>query len=566
MRAQLTALPLRRASWVGMAEHQLRMLQLAGHPSPVEELVTSLAEQWQVSPSQARSEVERNVDLASVLSPGMGTPMARSVAHTPTASPQASPLCAAWATPMGAHYARPHFPPTTPVAAADSSPGQCSDQDLPSATRSRRRAQTYGGPAVQVKREEPARISVAVIAPGAGTGINGAVYTQLGRDPRFQVEVVGRSRAPYDVYPPCWPQGSPAPNLESFAEEVRASRVTERSNCLVFGSRGGQVVLPYLWQAQAQFRSGPVPPAVVINGGCAMNLPTGVSWPEDAITFILLGGQDNFRGHFGVEEYVAETRSHVPKANATTAILYVNEMTHMPQQNLLASTLPWMIRGLSAWEVGRQPPLSHFRSILSSLSKDGWSGRLLYTSGPGNWEDIKFSHFDVGKLQVAPLAAPAGLREDEAAPEPMEFTASDELKALWKAAAVAARPGHGAPFVQGHGNRFAAVVSAAVSSGPSGRTDAQRPVLTLPVGAGAEAVRGGGYAGGRPLLAVPSPHSHTPDPTPISRALGLPGRSAHRHASMQLSSPGSSPGNGSPCFYVNDPSPSPPRHPQVSFS
>ena len=52
---------------------------------------------------------------------------------------------------------------------------------------------------------------------GAGTGINGAVYSELARSPSFkagmstwkvgvcwqlrEVDVIGRSRAPYDVYP-----------------------------------------------------------------------------------------------------------------------------------------------------------------------------------------------------------------------------------------------------------------------------------------------------------------------------------------------------------------------------
>ena len=49
---------------------------------------------------------------------------------------------------------------------------------------------------------------------------------------------------------PNWPHGAAAPNLQTFAEEVLETRVHERVRCMVFGSRGGQVVLPQMWQAQ----------------------------------------------------------------------------------------------------------------------------------------------------------------------------------------------------------------------------------------------------------------------------------------------------------------------------
>eukprot|EP00434_Breviolum_minutum_P013528 symbB.v1.2.011922.t1/scaffold809.1/size160600/1 len=80
-----------------------------------------------------------------------------------------------------------------------------------------------------------------------------------------------------------------------------------------------------MWQAQAQ-GAPPVPPVVVINGGCAMKLPTPVMWPDHQVLFALIGGKDNFR-------------SHLPAANKTTAILFVKEMTHMPQQHLFLGSI-----------------------------------------------------------------------------------------------------------------------------------------------------------------------------------------------------------------------------------
>ncbi|CAK0849158.1 unnamed protein product [Prorocentrum cordatum] len=74
----------------------------------------------------------------------------------------------------------------------------------------------------------------------------------------------GSSRAPYDRYPPHWQDGSPPPNLESFASDLVASDAVGATDVLVFGSRGGQVVLPEFWR-----QCGPeVPPCFVMNGGC----------------------------------------------------------------------------------------------------------------------------------------------------------------------------------------------------------------------------------------------------------------------------------------------------------
>ncbi|CAE7437783.1 unnamed protein product [Symbiodinium natans] len=271
----------------------------------------------------------------------------------------------------------------------------------------------------------PSKISVAVVAPGAGTGINGAVYSELARGPSFKVDVIGRSRAPYDVYPPCWPQGAHAPNLQSFADEVLEVGAHRNADVLVFGSRGGQVVLPHMWQAEAQGLVPPVPPAVVINGGCAMNLPSPVFWPDSAVTFLIIGGNDNFRGNLSMEEYIAETRSYVPPGNKTTAILSINEMTHMPQQSLLRGILRLVLKALVSWKADGKVPLERLRQTLAFLKQDGWSGRLLYTTAPSEWEDIPFSSHGREKLQVT---VPRHIHQED-------LGAGKETKALWRAAA-----------------------------------------------------------------------------------------------------------------------------------
>merc|ERR1712048_433493 len=230
-------------------------------------------------------------------------------------------------------------------------------------------------------------VSVSVIAPGGGTGFNAEAYALLRRRAGFQLEIMGQSRAPYDRYPPSFKeQGAPAPNLETFSGDLLSQGIIEKSTCLVFGSRGGQVVLPSLWRE----RGAQVPPAICINGGCAMNLPFAVHWPEDAVTFLLLGGQDYFKGQLTSKAFVSDCQSRVPRANETTAILLVNEMPHMPQTNLLKAILHHMITAVVAWRTSARVVRSEFDAILKALIAIGMSGCMQYTSGPGAWESFSF--------------------------------------------------------------------------------------------------------------------------------------------------------------------------------
>jgi hypothetical protein len=128
-----------------------------------------------------------------------------------------------------------------------------------------------------------------------------------------------------------------------------------------------------------------------MNGGCAMGLPTPVRWPENAVAFLLLGGNDYFRGSLPVNEYLLDSQRRVPRANCTTAILLVNEMTHMPQANLLGSILHNMILAATSWKESDQVPLEKFIAILASLRKGGWSGKLSFKTAPGDeWETEVF--------------------------------------------------------------------------------------------------------------------------------------------------------------------------------
>jgi len=138
-----------------------------------------------------------------------------------------------------------------------------------------------------------------------------------------------------------------------------------------------------------------VPPAVVLNGGCAMDLPTPVFWPQSAVSFLMLGGQDDlFRSQKGrrltPEEYLADAKRHVPAQNKTTAILFVNEMTHMPASRLLSASLRSMVDAVLSWKATGEPPVAQFESIQASLAKDMWSGVLLFTKDAGSWHEEAF--------------------------------------------------------------------------------------------------------------------------------------------------------------------------------
>lgn len=242
-----------------------------------------------------------------------------------------------------------------------------------------RRAKTLGA-------EHSAQLSVSVVAPGGGTGMNAPVYAALARKGGFTVDILGQSRAPYDRYPACWSDGAPPPNLESFSLDLLDQRSFAKADCLVVGSRGGQVVLPTLWEHGKN-----IPPVVVMNGGCAMGLPTPVQWPSSAVSFLLLGGHDYFRGNQSMEEYLVDAQSRVPRANQTTAILLVHEMVHMPQADLLMAILSHMIRAVTAWKASGDMPIDEFITILAHLRKGGWSGKLSYKIAPGEaWKEDSF--------------------------------------------------------------------------------------------------------------------------------------------------------------------------------
>jgi len=195
-----------------------------------------------------------------------------------------------------------------------------------------------------------------------------------------------------------------------------------------------------------------------------------------------------------MDEHLADAKRRVPKANCTTAILYVHEMPHMPQATLLRALLSHMIQVVLAWKAGRKDSVSEQMSvILQALNRSGWSGRLLYKRSVREWEDIEFPPCAFNKnqgslLQQQGMSAGTGVREAtrndvnkkqatrNEVSRPIELTRHDEMRELWKAAGTAVRPGGGAPFCK-DGSRLAAVIQAAAGRG----NKAYHSGFTLPV-------------------------------------------------------------------------------------
>merc|ERR1711959_735226 len=123
------------------------------------------------------------------------------------------------------------------------------------------------------------------------------------------------------------------------------------------------------------------PPTGIMNGGCAMSLPIPVQWPSKAVTFLLLGGQDYFRSNMSNEQYLADVQGRVPKANSTTAILFVSEMSHTPAPQLLMGVLEHMIGAVGSWKTHGSAPFQEFNIIMKNLQAGGWTGKLTYKTG-----------------------------------------------------------------------------------------------------------------------------------------------------------------------------------------
>lgn len=113
-------------------------------------------------------------------------------------------------------------------------------------------------------------------------------------------------------------------------------------DCLVCGSRGGQVTLLALWARGLRL------PAVVINGGCA-RAKVAWMWPAGVPVVLLTCGRDFFNEHKlkldGDKVYVHELWASVPPASkAHTAIVHLPLSEHHLADEVLRTLLPACVR------------------------------------------------------------------------------------------------------------------------------------------------------------------------------------------------------------------------------
>lgn len=276
--------------------------------------------------------------------------------------------------------------------------------------------QLVGRTSVTAPAPNRSRRRVQVFGPGGGIGSQyaGKAFQDFERKyNEFAVEVVGMSRNPaYDHYP----HNNPIRNLQTFAEEVAAGtfreyyavdppnwprpigRGTPVVDCaaLFFGSRGGQVVLPVLWKLLGDA----VPPAVVVNAGTTLSPNPSIlhyaqyqdAMPPTAVVFMLVCGTDETFNHFGSPEaYFAWTRDQVPATSVNTAILYVKELTHMPDPTLMLKVYPKMIKSVIDWKETNEPPLDSFQRIVRDIkSTRYYTGELTWKVKPDEnaWESF----------------------------------------------------------------------------------------------------------------------------------------------------------------------------------
>ena len=154
----------------------------------------------------------------------------------------------------------------------------------------------------------------------------------------------------------CTATGCTRGTARSSRAEVSWRRCVE-FDCIVCGSRGGEVTLPSLWLLGCRL------PAVVINAGCARDGAAWV-WPAGVSVVLVTGGRDRICNEFlrkgapasSDDEgawsdafdtdaaYTSRVWAAVPQANKpTTAILHLPKMVHRPDVDMLAAVLPSLL-------------------------------------------------------------------------------------------------------------------------------------------------------------------------------------------------------------------------------
>mmetsp|Transcript_76423 Transcript_76423/g.127318 ORF Transcript_76423/g.127318 Transcript_76423/m.127318 type:complete len:370 (-) Transcript_76423:66-1175(-) len=183
----------------------------------------------------------------------------------------------------------------------------------------------------------------------------------------------GRSQA--------WVQRSMSWREDQPADRFLLWRPESWFDCLVCGSRGGQVTLPALWLL------GCTTPVVVINSGCARP-DVSWAWPVGLPVVMLAGGHDFLAGDMKGDAagYLQQLWESVPPASrASAAIFYVPHMVHKPSNALLTAILPKLVRYAASHLAAKDKPTEGCEQTCCLVTNDCPQGEWLLP--PASSED-----------------------------------------------------------------------------------------------------------------------------------------------------------------------------------
>ena len=155
----------------------------------------------------------------------------------------------------------------------------------------------------------------------------------------------------YDNYPVIWNSKNNPFTLVDIVPDLILPKITSgiEPDVILCGSRGGQIILPTLWQYGYNY------PAVVINGDIVNYYKkTKQKFPDNLKLVLLVGGKDYFKNYDTI----------ISQAPWQPGIFIVRDpvMSHMPNYNRLNKMLPAMIQtartgnGISLFQLKRNNP------------------------------------------------------------------------------------------------------------------------------------------------------------------------------------------------------------------
>lgn len=209
-----------------------------------------------------------------------------------------------------------------------------------------------------------------------------------------------------------------------------------------------------------------------------MNLPgPKIAWPQQAVTMMLMGSEDFFKGKKSSAEYLTASKSYVPP-NSRTAILYIRQMQHMPQKALLQLVLRPLVMAAARWKYSKTCPEEQLHQLTVQLEDESWSGSLFILQG-GSWKESTFGPLDESPKKKSKTAE--ALPVDEESPlDTVQVTRRAELRSLFRAAVVDVTPKGGSGFLRARTTSKAMRQTLTESTNASeGRLEAARELRQL---------------------------------------------------------------------------------------